>query len=61
MTIDVRVPSNLSDWGPNPPQPCSVYQEAETRSATSRSFVFLGHVFDDVREPIYVDVFQLDT
>jgi hypothetical protein len=39
----------------------AVYQEAETRSATSKSFVFLGHFFDEVREPIYVDVFHLDT
>jgi lysophospholipase L1-like esterase len=37
----------------------AVYQEAEIRSA-SESFVFLGHVFDKVQEPIYVDVFHLD-
>jgi len=38
----------------------AVYQEAETRSATSASFVFLGHVFDEVKEPLYIDEFHLD-
>jgi lysophospholipase L1-like esterase len=38
----------------------AVYQEAETRSATSEHFVFLGHVFDKVPELIYVDEFHLD-
>ena len=38
----------------------AVYQEAETRSATSASFVFLGHVFDGVQQLIYVDEFHLD-
>jgi lysophospholipase L1-like esterase len=38
----------------------AVYQEAETRSATSTSFVFLGHVFDEVQEPLYIDEFHLD-
>jgi lysophospholipase L1-like esterase len=38
----------------------AVYQEAETRSAASGSFVFLGHVFDRVQELVYVDEFHLD-
>jgi lysophospholipase L1-like esterase len=38
----------------------AVYQEAETRSAASQSFVFLAHVFDKVQELIYVDEFHLD-
>lgn len=38
----------------------AVYQEAETHSAASGSFVFLGHVFDTVQDPIYVDEFHLD-
>jgi lysophospholipase L1-like esterase len=38
----------------------AVYQEAETRSSASESFVFLGHVFDKVQELIYVDEFHLD-
>ena|ERR1700693_1740098 len=36
----------------------AVYQEAETRSANSASFVFLGHVFDGVQQPIYIDEFH---
>jgi hypothetical protein len=38
----------------------AVYQEAETRSATSASFVFLSHVFDEVQELLYVDEFHRD-
>jgi lysophospholipase L1-like esterase len=38
----------------------AVYKEAETRSAASESFVFLGHAFDQVQELIYVDEFHLD-
>jgi lysophospholipase L1-like esterase len=38
----------------------AVYQEAETRSSASASFVFLGHVFDGVQQPIYIDEFHLD-
>jgi len=38
----------------------AVYQEAETCSAAFTSFVFLGHVFDKVREPLYIDEFHLD-
>jgi hypothetical protein len=38
----------------------AVYKEAETRSAASESFVFLGHAFDKVQELIYVDEFHLD-
>jgi lysophospholipase L1-like esterase len=39
----------------------AVYQEAESRSASSKDFVFLGHVFDKEPEPIYVDEFHLDS
>jgi len=38
----------------------AVYKEAETRSAASESFVFLGHAFDKMQELIYVDEFHLD-
>jgi hypothetical protein len=33
----------------------AVYEEAERRSATSGSFVFLGRLFDQVTQPVYVD------
>lgn len=32
-----------------------VYQEAERRAAKATSFVFLGHIFDNVPEPVYLD------
>jgi hypothetical protein len=32
-----------------------VYQHAERRSATDHAFVFLGDVFDSVKEPVYID------
>ena len=32
-----------------------VYQEAERRAARTGDFVFLGGVFDSVREPVYID------
>ncbi|MFB3923225.1 MAG: SGNH/GDSL hydrolase family protein [Terriglobia bacterium] len=37
----------------------AVYEEAERRSKTSGDAVFLGHVFDEVREPIYIDWMHL--
>jgi len=33
----------------------AVYQEAENRAATTGGFVFLGGLFDSVKEPIYID------
>lgn len=33
----------------------NVYREAESRSARSGTFVFLGGLFDSTKEPIYVD------
>jgi lysophospholipase L1-like esterase len=39
----------------------AVYQQAENRSAASGNFVFLGHAFDKVQEPLYVDGFHLDS
>ncbi len=33
----------------------AVYEEAERRSAASGEFIFLGHVFDQVKEPAYID------
>jgi len=39
----------------------AVYERAESRSAASGNFVFLGHVFDTVTVPIYVDGFHLDS
>jgi hypothetical protein len=32
-----------------------VYEEAERRSLTSKDFVFLGRVFGQCDEPIYID------
>ena len=32
-----------------------VYRKAEEQSASSRSFVFLGGIFDTVKEPLYID------
>jgi len=37
----------------------AVYEEAERRSRASGNVVFLGHMFDDVREPIYIDWMHL--
>lgn len=37
----------------------AVYREAERRATLNESFVFLGHVFDRVRDPIYVDQVHL--
>lgn len=37
----------------------AVYREAERRATLNESFVFLGHVFDRVRDPIYVDAVHL--
>jgi lysophospholipase L1-like esterase len=33
----------------------AVYEEAERRSKSAEGFIFLGHLFDDVREPTYID------
>jgi lysophospholipase L1-like esterase len=33
----------------------AVYQQAERRAATDRTFVFLGDIFDSVKEPFYID------
>lgn len=33
----------------------AVYEEAERRSEASGNFVFMGHLFDEIREPIYID------
>jgi lysophospholipase L1-like esterase len=33
----------------------AVYQEAESRAARGRDFVFLGDVFDSDSEPVYID------
>jgi lysophospholipase L1-like esterase len=35
------------------------YQEAESRAAECRCFVFLGDLFDSVKEPLYLDVAHL--
>jgi lysophospholipase L1-like esterase len=37
----------------------AVYRTAEFRSAHSGDFVFLGHVFDEIDEPLYADIFHL--
>lgn len=37
----------------------AAYEEAEQRSLKSRDFVFLGHVFDSVPDPIYIDQVHL--
>jgi hypothetical protein len=36
------------------------YPEAETRSAATGDFVFLGGMFDSVRDPLYLDMVHLD-
>jgi hypothetical protein len=33
----------------------AAYQEAESRSARTGDFVFLGGLFDSIREPVYID------
>lgn len=33
----------------------AVYQEAETRAVNTEDFIFLGGIFDSVKEPVYVD------
>jgi lysophospholipase L1-like esterase len=37
----------------------AAYEEAEQRSKRSQNFVFLGHVFDSVLEPLYIDQVHL--
>jgi lysophospholipase L1-like esterase len=37
----------------------AVYEEAERRSKASGDFEFLGHLFDEVREPVYIDWMHL--
>jgi lysophospholipase L1-like esterase len=37
----------------------AVYQEAETRAATTGDFIFLGGIFDSVKEPVYLDTGHL--
>ena len=37
----------------------AVYEEAERRSTASGKFIFLGHVFDQVSEPVYLDSVHL--
>ncbi|MGB2635963.1 MAG: hypothetical protein WAM58_18685 [Candidatus Acidiferrum sp.] len=32
-----------------------VYRKAEEQSASSGGFVFLGDIFDTVKEPLYID------
>jgi lysophospholipase L1-like esterase len=38
----------------------AVYEQAEKQSVASRKFTFLGKVFDEEKDPIYVDEFHLD-
>jgi lysophospholipase L1-like esterase len=38
----------------------AVYEEAERQSAASHKFDFLGKIFDEEKDPIYVDEFHLD-
>ena len=33
----------------------AVYQEADTRAAATRDFIFLGGIFDSVKKPLYID------
>jgi lysophospholipase L1-like esterase len=33
----------------------AVYQEAESRAASTGEFIFLGGIFDSVKEPVYID------
>lgn len=37
----------------------AAYEEADQRSMRSQDFVFLGHVFDSVPDPIYIDQVHL--
>jgi len=37
----------------------AVYEEADRRSAASGKFIFLGRVFDGVKEPVYIDQVHL--
>jgi len=36
-----------------------VYEEAERRAAASGKLILLSHLFDQIREPLYVDFFHL--
>jgi len=37
-----------------------IYREAEQRALKSGSFIFLGNMFDDVQEPLYLDSVHLN-
>ena len=37
----------------------AVYEEAERRAAASGKLILLSHLFDQIREPLYVDFFHL--
>ena len=37
----------------------SVYEEAERRASASGKLILLNHLFDQIREPLYVDFFHL--
>jgi lysophospholipase L1-like esterase len=37
----------------------AVYEEADRRAAENRDFIFLGRVFDQTKEPVYIDTVHL--
>jgi len=37
-----------------------MYEEAERRARRSGNFVFLGNIFDEVQEPLYLDSVHLN-
>lgn len=45
------------EWGPGLPRQgfVPVYLEAEHRAQNNRQFIFLGHAFDSVAQPVYLD------
>lgn len=50
----VKLDSNSPEGSAFPPM-AAAYQEAERRTAESADFVFLGYLFDPVKDPLYLD------
>jgi len=50
---------SLRETGEFPKAVQAVYEEAERRASSSGEFVFLGRIFDQASEPLYVDEFHL--
>ncbi len=52
----------LHEWGAGLPREgfAPVYREAEQRAQRDRQFIFLGHIFDQADQPLYLDWVHLN-